>query len=179
MAKLANAYRYRWFASAVHAANTDVKAIKRGRDQVRAELARRFPDADLDWSLEQDPNGPPWVVAGQRYPGLAEATRRFTKYGGIHGVPGLYDLLSLIVHPNLHTALASILQAVQHDGFIQYNYRVDLKQTIRLLLLAAAFLYRAGMVVCSFFQLDPTVLKPGPTTHSPPTAATARSTCVT
>jgi hypothetical protein len=42
MAKLANAYRYRWFASAVHAANTDVKAIKRGRDQVRAELARRF-----------------------------------------------------------------------------------------------------------------------------------------
>jgi hypothetical protein len=75
MAKLANAYRYRWFASAVHAANTDVKAIKRGRDQVQAELARRFPDADLDWSLEQDPNGPPWVVAGQRYPGLAAMPR--------------------------------------------------------------------------------------------------------
>jgi hypothetical protein len=119
------------------------------------------------------------VVAGQRYPGLAEATRRFTKYGGIHGVPGLYDLLSLIVHPNLHTALASILQPVQHDGFIQHSYRVDLKQTIRLLLLAAAFLYRAGIVVCSFFQLDPAVLETWADDTLPPTAATARSTCVT
>ena len=63
------------------------------------------------------------------------------------------------MHPNLHTALASFLKPAQHEGFIQYSYEVDFEQTIRLLRLAAVFLYRAGSVVCSFFSLNHTALE--------------------
>ena len=69
MAKLANAYRYRWFASAVRAARTDVKAIKRGRDQIRAELARRFPDTILTGPLSGTRMGRPGWSLGSAAPG--------------------------------------------------------------------------------------------------------------
>lgn len=159
MLKLANSYRHRWLTSAVRASNTADKASKRVRDQVRADVNKRFPDADLDWTLEQHPLGPPWQIAEQRYPGLNEAIRRFIAYGGITRLHGLYDQLSQFAHPNLHTALASVLQRVEGDGFVQFGYKVDADHTIRLLRLAAGLLYRAGAVVYSFFSLDPAPLE--------------------
>lgn len=159
MLKLADSYRHRWLTSTVRASNTDMKASKRARDRVRAEVHKRFPDADLDWTLEQDPLGPPWEIAGQHYPGLNEAIRRFIAYGGFTRLHGLYDQLSQFTHPNLHTALASATQPVEHDGFVQFGYKVDADHTIRLLRLAAGVLYRAGAVVYSFFSLDPAPLE--------------------
>lgn len=159
MLMLANSYRHRWLTSAIRASNTDNRASKRARDQVRAEVHKRFPDADLDWKLEQDPLGPPWQIAEQHYPGLNEAIRRFIAYGGFTRVHGLYDQLSQFAHPNLHTALASVLQRVERDGFVQFGYKVDADHTIWLLRLAAGLLYRAGAVVYSFFSLDPAPLE--------------------
>ncbi len=159
MAVLANACRYRWFLSAVGASKAEVKTAKLARERVRGELLDRFPGTNLDWSIEDDPNGPPWVVADQSYPGLGKSIRRFGQYAGLHNVAGLYELLSLHTHPNLHAGLVSSVQVVQHDTFIHFSYVGDVEQTIQLVRLASMYLYRAGAAMCGFFQLDPTELE--------------------
>jgi hypothetical protein len=158
MAVLADAYRERWFLSAVHASKAAIKSAKSTRERVRDEVSRRFPGSDLAWSIEDAPTGPPWVVAGQTFPGLGQRVRRFGEYAGLDDLPGLYDLLSLHAHPNLHAALARSVQVVQHDSFTQFRFVGDVELTVRLLHVASVYLYRAGMVLCSYFHLDPTSL---------------------
>ncbi|WP_447002498.1 hypothetical protein ACRAKI_22580 [Saccharothrix isguenensis] len=158
MAKLVDAHRHRRLTTALKAPNGRRQAARRNRDQIRDEVARRFPGINLDWDTGQHPHSPPWEIAGQRYPGLGEATRRFIDYDGMSGAHGLYDLLSLMAHPN-RTAIASVLAPVERDGYIEYGYRLDHKEAVWPVDLAATFLYRAGMVVCSFFQLDDTALE--------------------
>jgi hypothetical protein len=40
-----------------------------------------------------------WEIAGQMYPGLGQATRRFFNYHDFSGANSPYHLVSLVVHP--------------------------------------------------------------------------------
>lgn len=153
MLKLADAHRARRFAQIRRAGKADIQQIKQDRDRIRDELVRYFPNSgDMAWPYEDAL--PQWTVAGQTYPTLASACRTFANYAGIHNVPGLYDLLSLLTHPNLHSALMVALDISVHDTWIDKRYRADPEQTARMTKLTAAILFRAGMTVASYFHLD-------------------------
>lgn len=158
MNRLAGAYRGRWLAAARGLSRPQIRNAKRAREEVRAELIRRFPDANTDWSVDEHPISPPWTVAGQTYPGLSRAAKRFAEYAGLPGAPGLYDLLSLFAHPNFIT-LGGMARTVPRDGWTEYRYEVDPEEVALLLRVASGFLYRGGMVVCSYFGLDATPLE--------------------
>ncbi|GAB3002741.1 hypothetical protein [Saccharothrix stipae] len=154
--KLVNFHRYRQTLGSMTATKKDLRTAKNLRAQVEQELRHRFPDAgDLGWTLEQHPNGPPWNIAGQHVPSLGELVRAFVKVHGFHQARGIYDMLSLQSHPNLDVVVARHVERVVHEDFVQYTFRIDVPQAIRVLRTAALLFYRAAMVVTSYFELDP------------------------
>jgi len=157
--KLTNVHRYRQTVASINASTPTVKIARNLRAQAEHDLLRRFPDAgDLNWKLENHPQGPPWTLAGQHVPGLGQMVRGFIKIHGFQQGHGMYDMLSLQSHPNLDVVVASLLEPVQHEGFVQVGYRVDIPQTTRVLRVAALMFYRAAMAVVSYFALDPAEL---------------------
>lgn len=157
MGRLSDAYRLHRYAKASGHPKSATTKSRKARESVVAELTRRFPGADTEWDLGGEPR-PPWTVVGQTFPSLGLSSRRFAEFAGVRGVPGLYDLLSLMAHPNL-AVLGSVLQREERDGGVEFTYRVEADEVERLPRLAALFLYRAGMVVSSYFGLDDQALE--------------------
>lgn len=159
MSRLVSHYRSRWFSSTSGRSKSDIRTVKRERDKIKGELTNRFPGVDVDWSLDQDPNGPPWVVEEQTYPGLSQSVRRFNEYTGIHGIPDLYGLLSLVAHPTLHTVIARSLVIETHEDHTTFSFSANMVETFHLLRLAGMYIYRGGMVVGSYFGYDASQLE--------------------
>lgn len=159
--KLANSHRARWTVKAMRAGRAHENHAKKTRAAMEKELLDRFPTAtNLKWNLKDDPDGPPWEVAGQHVPGLGKLVRAFTDTHGFHKAHGIYDMLSLYSHPNLDVAGARAFQRIEHEdeGFAQFLPRVDIGHVNGVLRLATLCFYRAASAVASYFGMDATEL---------------------
>ncbi|MGW6335028.1 hypothetical protein [Nocardia rhamnosiphila] len=146
MARLAGAQRARWLAQARKLPNAKVKEFKKVRDNVRQQVLQRFPDTELDWS---DPaNPPPWVIAGETFPGLGQQVRALSAHG-VDNVAGLYDTLSLFSHPNL-MALSAQSVSTNLGSHVVVRYRADVDDLESLVTGASSLVYLAAQAACDY-----------------------------
>lgn len=135
-----------------------VRQARQLREDTKAEVLRRFEDADLPPWTEPE-KAPEWSVLGESYPSMGIACRRLAEIGGFRGsVDSLYGLLSASSHPNT-IELFLITNAVEVDRRIEFPYFIDEDVLLRSVGMAAAVMYRGAWIVCSFLGLDGTALE--------------------
>jgi hypothetical protein len=138
--------------SASRAGNVQVRAARRHREQIREEVIKRFPEARLP-AWDSPELAPDWEVAGETYPSLAKACRRFVEFARLGPAHGLYDVLSLIAHPSPQE-LGTVTQTFVVNGRLEDRFAISQESVLHLLGMAAVTLYRGGWVICSYFGLN-------------------------
>ncbi len=152
MERLYGAHRRRWALGASRAPRAEERRARQHREQTRAEIHKRFEGALLPaWT---DPEEQPrWSVAGEEYPSIGQACRRFGEIGGLRGAHGLYDILAASSHPNA-LELSLIAAPIEVDGRIEFPFRVGAEIVVGLLGTAAVVMYRGAWLICSYVGLD-------------------------
>ncbi|PSR66011.1 MULTISPECIES: hypothetical protein [Nocardia] len=146
MARLAAAQRARWLADARKLPNARVREFKKLRDAMRQQVLQRFPGMELEWN---DPaTMPPWVIAGETFPGLGQQVRALSVHGA-DKVAGLYDTFSLFSHPN-PMALSAQSATTNVGTHLVVGYRADAEELRSLVTGASSLVYLAAQAACRY-----------------------------
>lgn len=146
--KLHAVHQSKWALSAMRASKPEQRQARAARDDLLARARTLFPSAALDpWDRAEEPV--PWEIAGEEYPSITAACKRFLGVAGITSGHGLYDLLASASHPNVGELGLSTVQ-VEETGNRKAIYVGNPKTVVSLLGWGVGTFCTGASIFCTY-----------------------------